>query len=94
MTGEQIRKRINADPAHKKTLECFEHCICEVDVYRNSSGYYNLMRKGAEGFADDAFTTLPMRNMESLTAFMQGALWYRLHGKEIENEKDIQHNAE
>ena len=87
MTEDQIRLRINSDSDHKRTLECFEHCVCEVSLYKNSSGYYNMMRKGAAGFSDDAFTTLPMRNLESLTAFMQGALWYRLHGKENENEK-------
>lgn len=82
MTNEQIRKKIEDCKDWAATLKAFEHLICEVELTKNSYSY-GIMRKGAKGFYDDMFTTLQMRNVESLVLFMQGALWFRLHGKEF-----------
>ena len=82
MTDEQIRRKIQADECWNKTLNAFEHLVCEVEFTKNSYSY-GIMRKGAKGFYDDMFTTIQMKSVESLVLFMQGALWFRLHGKEF-----------
>ncbi len=82
MSNEQIRKKIESDECWSKTLKAFENLICEVE-FTKSSYSYGIMRKGDKGFYDDMFTTIQMKNIESLVLFMQGALWFRLHGKEF-----------
>lgn len=81
MTNAQIRKKIESDPNWKGTLIGFENCICEVEFSKNYN-YYGIRPKGTKGFMDDMLTTLPMTSVESLVCFMQGALYYRLHGGE------------
>lgn len=82
MTSEQIRKKIQENPEWNGTLIGFENCICEVEFGKNYK-WYSIRPKGTKGFMDDMFTTLGMTSIESLVAFMQGALWFRLHGKEF-----------
>lgn len=81
MTNEQIRKKIEANEQWKGTLIGFENCIAEVEFFKNYYSY-GIQFKGAKGFYEDQLTTLQMKNLESVVLFMQGALWYRLHGKE------------
>lgn len=87
MTDAQIRAKIEAVPEWKGTLIGFENCVCEVAFSKNYK-WYGIRPKGTKGFVDDMFTTLGMTSIESLVAFMQGALWFRLHGKEFKNEQN------
>jgi len=81
MTNEKIREKIIATGYGKGTLVGFENCICEVEFYKNYSGYF-MQKKGAKGFADDALCQFASKDINGLIMFMQGALWFRLHGKE------------
>lgn len=82
MNNEQIRARIMANPEWKGTLIGFENCVTEVEFHRNYK-YYGIQPKGAKGFMDDQLTTLRMTSLESVVAFMQGALYFRLHGSNV-----------
>lgn len=81
MSNETIRKKIMEVEEWKGTLIGFENCICEVEFWKNSYSY-GIQPKGAKGFYDEQLTTMRIKNIEGLVMFMQGALWFRLHGKE------------
>lgn len=82
MIDAKIREKIERVPEWKGTLVGFETCMCEVEFSKNYYSY-GIRPKGSKGFAADMFTTLQMKNLESVVAFMQGALWFRIHGKEF-----------
>ena len=56
------------------TLIGFESHIGEVEFYE-SNGYVSIFPKGKEHFSENALTTLHLTCIESVVAFMQGALF-------------------
>lgn len=79
MTNEQIRAKIKAKPQWNATLIGFENCIHEVDFFCSQNRYYSIYKKGMDMCYDNMLTTLEFTSIESLVAFMQGALYLRNH---------------
>lgn len=83
MTDVKIREKVTTETRYGKgALIGFESCIMEIEFYKGTDGYY-IYPKGSKGFASDIICH--SKNIEGLTTFMQGALWFRLNGKSKED---------
>lgn len=80
MTNLQIRYKIQAN--YSGLLEGFENCIGEVEFF-GRNGNYQIIPKGAKGFADDVLTTTRMQTIGEVALFLQGALWHYNHPHDL-----------
>lgn len=79
MTGEQIRKQIESNSRWNGTLIGFENVVHEVDFFCSQNRYFSIYKKGDDMCYDNMLTTLEFTSIESLVAFMQGALYHYNH---------------
>ncbi len=79
MTETKIREKITNDPIGKGALIGFENCVTPVSFYKAPDGYY-IYKAGRSMTFENMLCH--SKNVEGLVQFMQGALWFRLNGKE------------
>lgn len=79
MTETKIREKITSDPIGKGALIGFENCVTPVAFYKAPDGYY-IYKAGRPMTFENMLCH--SKNVEGLIQFMQGALWFRLNGKE------------
>jgi len=75
--ADKIREKISTDSYGKGALIGFENCVTPVDFYKGSDGYY-IYKANTKHMMEDMICH--SQSVEGLIQFMQGALWFRLHG--------------